>query len=329
MKAPTLSMTIAWLLFLYTHAEAQPDTRPLSPRDSVFCLIDTNLISVNYGRPSMRGRKIMGELVPWNQVWRTGANEATHFKTNFDMLLGGVPVPRGTYTLWTLPSPTGWKIILNKQTGQWGTRYDERQDYARFDAIVEQLETPVETLTIAFDATGKTHGRLKLMWERTLVWTRFEKRDDIRPVSPLDSTEIFLNNYKVKVKYSRPFKRGRTIWGVVVPYDSIWRTGANWATELHTETATLIGGVTVPAGIYTLYSKPSERSFTLIISKKQPGMAQYDPAQDLAHIELAMKRVDKPIDPFTISFEPTSQKNRAYMKLGWDDREYAADVEVK
>ncbi len=317
------------LLIAQTSAEAQEITKPLSPRDSVFCLIDTNLISVNYGRPSMRGRKIMGELVPWNTVWRTGANEATHFKTNFDMLLGGVPVPRGTYTLWTLPSPTGWKLILNKQTGQWGTRYDERQDYARFDAIVEQLETPVETLTIAFDATGKTHGRLKLMWERTLVWTRFEKKDNIRPVSPLDSAEVFLNNYKVKVKYSRPYMRGRTIWGVVVPYDSIWRTGANNATELHTETTTVIGGVEIPAGVYTLYSKPQKDRFTLIISKKAPGMARYDPAQDLAHIGLAMKRVSTPIDPFTIRFQTTSQKNVAYLHLGWDDREYAVDVMVK
>jgi len=309
--------------------EAQTPTKPLSPRDSVFCLIDTNLISVNYGRPSMRGRKIMGELVPYGVVWRTGANEATHLRTNLDMLLGGVPVPRGTYTLWTLPSPTGWKFILNKQTGQWGTAYDERQDYARFDAIVEHLEAPVETLTIAFDATGKTHGRLKLMWEHTLVWTRFEKRDDIRPVSPLDSAEIVLNNAAVKVKYSRPFMRGRTMWGVIVPFDTIWRTGANLATELHTSATTYLGGVAVPAGVYTIYSKPSSSGCTLIINKKGPGFPEYDPQLDLAHIALTMKSVKAPIDPFTISFEPTSDKSLTYLKLGWADREFLVDVRVK
>lgn len=316
-------------LFLFCNSQAQDAKKPLSPRDSVFCLIDTNMISVNYGRPSMRGRKIMGDLVPWNQVWRTGANEATHLKTNYDMTLGGVPLPRGTYTLWTLPSPTGWKFIINKQTGQWGTKYDERQDYSRFDAVVEQLETPVETLTVAFDATGKTNGRLKIMWEKTLVWARFEKSDKVRPVSPLDSTEIFLNNLKVKVTYSKPFVRGRTIWGVVVPYDSIWRTGANAATVLETETATTIGGVNVPAGKYTLYSKPMEKSYQLILSKKAPGNAEYDAAQDYAHIEMALKNVDKPVDPFTITLEPTSQKNLAHLKFGWADREYAVDVMVK
>ena len=276
----------------------------------------------------MRGRKVFGELVPWNKVWRTGANEATHLKTNFDMLLGGIPLMKGTYTLWTLPSPTGWKILINKQTKQWGTNYDERQDYARFDAVVEQLEIPVETLTVSFTAQGKTSGIMKIMWEKTLVWARFEKAD-VRPVSPTDSTEAFLSNYKVKVKYSRPYMRGREIWGVVVPNDSIWRTGANSATVLELEHAATIGGVNVPAGTYTLYSKPTAKAYQLIISKKAPGRAEYDATQDLAHIEMSMKVVEKPIDPFTITLEKTSQTNLANLKFGWENREYAVDVLVK
>ncbi len=328
MKLGILVVTTLFCVFFFT-AEAQQSKTPLSPRDSVFCLIDTNMISVNYGRPSMRGRTIMGELVPWNTVWRTGANEATHIKTNYDLMLGGVPLTRGTYTLWTLPSPTGWKIIINKQTKQWGTKYDEIQDYARFDAVVEQLETPVETLTIAFDATGKTHGRLKIMWEKTLVWARFEKNTNIRPLSPPDSSEVFLNNSKLKVRYSKPFVRGRTIWGVVLPYDSIWRTGANAATVFETETDVTIGGANVPAGVYTLYSKPTENALELIISKKAPGNAAYDPTQDLAHIGMAMRKPAALIDPMRITFEQGSQKNAALLKLGWADREYVVDVMAK
>ncbi len=331
MKTLTLLLAsfITLCFLLSSGVQAQKKPGPVSPRDSVFALIDTNMISVNYGRPSMRGRKIMGELVPWNQVWRTGANQATHLKTNYDMIIGGVPLPRGRYTLWALPSPTGWKFIINKQTGQWGTNYDERQDYARFDAVVEHLATPVETLTVAFDATGRTKGRLKLMWENTLVWTPFEKSDAIRPVSPLDSAEVFLNNYRVKVTYSKPFMRGRNIWGVVVPTDSIWRTGANAATILRTETATVIGGVDVLPGTYTLYSRPGTKGYDLIISKKAPGDAEYDSSLDLARIQMAMKELDKPVDPFRITLEPTSQKDLAYLKFAWGDREYAVDVKVK
>jgi hypothetical protein len=317
-------------------ALAQERKAALSPRDSVFFRLDTNIVSVNYGRPSMRGRRIMGDLVPWYKVWRTGANEATHLKTNFDMVIGrgldessGVPLMKGTYTLWTIPSPEGWTFVINKQTKQWGTDYDERQDYARFEGIVEQMAAPVETLTVAFDGTSATSGRLKVMWENTLVWARFEKNDKIRPVSPPDSAQMFLNNYSVKVRYSKPFARGRQVWGVVVPFDSIWRTGANAATELHLEAATTIGGVKVPAGTYTLYSKPTAKSCTLIISKKAPGRAEYDKTQDLAHIEMTMKWLDQPVDPFTIKLEPTSQKNIALLKFSWAAREYVVDVVVQ
>lgn len=323
------SIILALISLSVFAAQAQERRAPLSPRDSVFLRLDTNIVSVNYGRPSMRGRKIMGELVPWYKVWRTGANEATHLKTNFDMIIGGVPLMKGTYTLWTIPSPEGWTFIINKQTKQWGTNYDERQDYARFPAIVEQLETRVETLTVAFDATSESSGRLKLMWENTLVWTRFEKNDKIRPVSPLDSTQMFLNNYSVKVRYSRPYARGRQIWGVVVPFDSVWRTGANAATELHLETATTFGGVKVPAGKYTLYTKPTAKSCTLIISKKAPGRAEYDRAQDFAHIAMSLKWLDEPVDPFTITLKPTSQKNIAHLTFAWGAREYVVDVVVQ
>jgi hypothetical protein len=297
----------------------------LSPRDSVFLSLDTNNVSVNYGRPSMRGRKIMGGLVPWNAVWRTGANEATHFKTNFDMTLGGVPVPRGTYTLWTLPSPAGWKIILNKQTGQWGTKYDERLDYARFDAHVEQLPAPIETLTVALEATGRTSGVIKLMWENTLVSAPFEKNNHIRPVSPLDSTMWTADGKTVKVRFSKPYQRGRRIWGVVVPFDTVWRTGANAATVLQTESDLTMGGVPVPKGVYTVYSVPSEKSFTLIVSEKPPGAAEYDRTKDVARIHMKMATVKRDIDPFAIWFEPEGS-DAATLKLGWADRVYETDV---
>jgi hypothetical protein len=314
------------MLYLCAAPPAPAQQKPvLSPRDSVFLSLDTNVISVNYGRPSMRGRKIMGELVPWNKVWRTGANLATHLRTNFDLVMGGMPVPRGTYTLWTLPSPKGWKIIINKQTGQWGTNYDERQDLARFEAKVETLPSPVDSFTVALQAGGKTSGLLKLMWENTLVSALFEKNDRIRPLSPTDSTELSFNGKKVKIVYSRPFMRGRTIWGVVVPQDSIWRTGANAATSLITEANIMLGNMRVPRGSYTLYSVPGEKAFTLIISKKTPGRPDYDPAMDLARLEMKKTAAASPIDPFRIWFE-RSGKNGGIFHLGWADRVYSLPV---
>jgi hypothetical protein len=293
----------------------------------VFLSLDTNVVSVNYGRPSMRGRKIMGELVPWNKVWRTGANQATHFRTSFDMVLGGVPVPRGTYTFWTLPSPSGWKIILNKQTGQWGTVYDERQDLARFDATVSTAEAPVDTFTIRLVPTGKTSGQLRLAWERTLVTVPFEKNDRIRPISPPDSSETLLKGTKVSVSYSRPYSRGRVVWGVVVPFDSVWRTGANRTTTLTTGRDIVLGKARIPAGTYTLYSLPAATGFTLIVSRKPAGFPAYDPSMDAARVPLTRVKSAPSVDPFRIWFDKGKQGTS--LRIGWMDRTYSVPLTVK
>ena len=316
------------IALLVTELPAQ-ERKILSPRDSVSLSLDTNTVSVNYGRPSMRGRTIMGDLVPWNKVWRTGANQATRFRTNFDMTIGGVPVTRGTYTLWTLPSPSGWKFILNKQTGQWGTNYDERLDLARFDAVVKELPSPVETLTVALEATGKASGVLKLLWETTQISAPFEKNTRIRPISPLDSSAIALNGKQVFIKYSRPFMRGRAIWGVVVPWDSVWRTGANLATSFVTDLDLVAGDLKIPKGSYTLYSIPAEKGFTLIVSKQAGGSyPRYDPSLDLVRVPMTIRKNTTPIDPFRIWFEPEGSHS-ILLKIGWADCTYALRLDSR
>jgi hypothetical protein len=138
----------------------------LSPPDSVQASVAGAVITVRYSRPSTRGRVIFGNVVPWNQVWRTGANQATLFETSGDLVIAGTVVPTGKYSLWTLPSPAGWKLIVNKNTGQWGTDYKAQYDLARVDMAVERLPQPVERFTIAIEPRG-TGGRLRLDWERT------------------------------------------------------------------------------------------------------------------------------------------------------------------
>ena len=138
----------------------------LSPPDSVRTRVGGAAVGVRYSRPSMRGRVIFGHIVPWNKVWRTGANEATVLETSADLTVAGTTVPAGKYSLWTLPSPAGWKLIVNKNTGQWGTDYDAQYDLARFDMKVESLRQPVEQFTIAVEPKGRG-GMLKLEWEKT------------------------------------------------------------------------------------------------------------------------------------------------------------------
>jgi DUF2911 family protein len=138
----------------------------LSPRDTVRARVGPAHLLVDYGRPRKRGREIFGNVVPWNQVWRTGANAATQFTTDVPLTIGGANVPAGSYTIWTLPSQTDAKLILNRQTGQWGTEYDSTQDVVRVALEWERLPAPVDQFTIGVDSTA-SGGMLRLEWDST------------------------------------------------------------------------------------------------------------------------------------------------------------------
>jgi hypothetical protein len=155
-------------------ASAMFANRPLgqlSPRDTARASIGGADVRVDYGRPVKRGREIFGNVVPWNAVWRTGANAATQLSASADLVIGGANIPAGKYTLWTLPSANGWKLIINKQTGQWGTEYHPEQDLVRVDTKVETLTTPVEQLAIAFES-----GSLTIAWDKTKVSVPVSKK---------------------------------------------------------------------------------------------------------------------------------------------------------
>jgi len=157
----------------------------------------------------------------------------------------------------------------------------------------------------------------------------FQKNDHIRPLSPGDSSEIAFAGKKVTIRYSRPYMRGRAIWGVVVPNDSVWRTGANLATSLTADGDVVIGGSSVPAGSYTLYSIPSANAFTLIISKKPGGREPaYDPKADVARITMKPDRAPVSIDPFRIWFEGNGPSGGS-LNIGWGDRFFSARIAAK
>jgi hypothetical protein len=136
----------------------------MSPPDTVRAVIGTSSVEVAYSRPFRRGRTIFGNVVPWNQVWRTGANAATQLTTTADLMFGNTLVPAGKYTLWTLPTAMGAKLIINSQTGQWGTEYDASKDFARVDLNQGMLAKPVDEFTIAVIPLG-AGGLLRMQWD--------------------------------------------------------------------------------------------------------------------------------------------------------------------
>jgi len=147
----------------------QDKSKRPSPPGTAEVTLKNKEITIDYSRPSLKGRKVGQELAPYGKVWRTGANEATALNTAIDLNIGGAKVPAGKYTLYTLPSEGTWKLIINKQTGQWGTQYDESQDLARVDMKKTSLPQSVEQFTISFDKKDENTANLNLDWENTRV----------------------------------------------------------------------------------------------------------------------------------------------------------------
>ena len=125
---------------------------------------DIEKVTIDYSAPSKRDRKIMGGLVPYGQVWRTGANAATTLTTEADLMIGSIHVPKGTYTIYTIPGEKEWTLIVNKQTGQWGTEYDASKDLGRTAMTISPVKDTVETFNIGIDKN------LTLTWENTRAW---------------------------------------------------------------------------------------------------------------------------------------------------------------
>ena len=165
-KKLVLLTTAAALVCAVAAPLAAQAQAPASPPAKVTAKIGAATVTIDYSRPSMRGRKIMGGLVPFDKVWRTGANKATHLITDAALTIGTLAVPAGTYTVYTVPGEKAWTLVINKQTGQWGTQYDQAQDLGRVEMKVEPIQTAVEMFTIAIKASG-AKGALTMEWENT------------------------------------------------------------------------------------------------------------------------------------------------------------------
>ena len=146
--------------------------RPSPPASATCKFSDGKTIKIDYSSPRAKGRKIFGDasekaLVPYGQIWRTGANDATTFVTDTNLNVGGQAVPAGSYTIFTVPKADAWSLVISKKTGEWGTDYPgEKEDLVRVPMTVSKTSAPVENFTIAFDQAG-SKCTLHTEWENT------------------------------------------------------------------------------------------------------------------------------------------------------------------
>jgi hypothetical protein len=140
------------------------NVRSLSVRDTTRAQIGNSIFTVDYGRPLLRGRTLLGDVIPYDRVWRTGANAATQFTTSTPIKLAGMQVPAGSYTLFTAPHTNGVDLIVNKQTGEWGTEYNRSLNLGITRISSEVVTAPVEEFTISIIPGDSRHGTLVLEW---------------------------------------------------------------------------------------------------------------------------------------------------------------------
>lgn len=173
MKIKTRTLIIGALVVLGVAAivaraaHLQFGSRYTSPPANVAATIAGKQIAIDYYAPSMHGRKIMDGLVPFGEVWCTGANWATKITTQGNLEMGGLKLPAGSYSIWTIPNQNDWTLIINKQTGQFHLNYDSSRDFGRTKMNVKTLATPVETFRIELRSDGGNKGTLALLWETT------------------------------------------------------------------------------------------------------------------------------------------------------------------
>jgi hypothetical protein len=152
----------------------------LSPTTKASGRVGSVEVEIVYGRPSRRGRQIFPDVVSFGEVWRAGANAATEIAFTEDVVVGGQPVPAGSYSVWVIPGERADTLILNKATQIWGTMYDETQDLLRVPLRREQVEERIESLTYSITSEGEA-GRLELAWDDRRLSVNIEPAEDPSP----------------------------------------------------------------------------------------------------------------------------------------------------
>ena len=168
MRKTTIAMFCVCFAFGVAGLLLAQGKKRASPHETTSATIGGHKITIEYGRPYKKGRKIFGGLEPFGKVWRTGADEATVLATAADLTIGTLKVPKGSYGLFTIPGQEQWTLVINKVAKQWGAfEYNQSEDVGRAAMKVESLAQPLEQLTIAIEPRDGNQGLLKITWDTT------------------------------------------------------------------------------------------------------------------------------------------------------------------
>ncbi|MEM9548176.1 MAG: DUF2911 domain-containing protein [Bacteroidota bacterium] len=303
-----------------------PDERNITPK-----------VKVIYSRPKMKEREIFGALVPFGREWRLGANEATEITFYQNVDIGGTTVARGTYTMSAIINQNNWVVNFSSQRGIWGSENrDASQTVASIKVKTSLEDKAVEALSMSFREIDDQTAHMTIQWDKT----RVEIPIGFNPVlfsgddlSPMDMAHYPGNsaytNYlqgeekeltpKIQVVYSRPYKKGRKVFGELLKTGDVWRVGANQSTEVVFYEDVMVGDLELKQGRYALYAEIKDGSWDLIFSKDLPawGAANRDESKDVGRTNVSLKSDPEVVENLSIIFDEKSE-NLVHMVIAWD-----------
>lgn len=329
-----LIKSIIFAVFAVSSLFAQLELPQKSPAAESHQKIGITDVTITYFRPAVRDRQIWGELVPYNEIWRTGANKATSIEFSTDVKVEGNEVKAGKYAVFTIPSESEWTVIFNSNHEQWGTyNYKEEEDILRIKVKPEENHYH-EQMIFNFAYNNKTSSNVVLAWKDLKVQFNVESHlsdPDSRNVrsSPASSVEQRVGLTDIRLSFGSPGVKGRKIWGELVPYGKVWRTGANEATTIELNYPVSLNGNDVPAGKYSLFTIPGEDEWTVILNKNAAQWGSYDYSQDddLLRFTAAPSKSSHPHERMKFVFEDVGFDNASLM-LVWEDIELTMSIKT-
>jgi hypothetical protein len=291
-----------------------------SPNAEVTQVVGPTTIKVDYSRPGVKGREIWGKLVPYDQVWRAGANDATTITFSTDVTIEGKKLAAGSYSFFILPTANEWTFIFNSEPKQWGAfSYNKDKDVLRVQVKTEAAAQQ-EWLSYNLEDLKPSSCKFVMKWEKLIAGVTIETpapAKDAR-VSPAASVKQTIGVTDILVEYSRPGAKGREIWGKLEPFNEVWRAGANEATRVSFADDVVVNGNKLPAGTYGFFITPSQKEWTVIFNgePKQWGAFKYNKEKDVLRV---------PVTPETISNQEWLEynvdpikSNSANLSLNWE-----------
>lgn len=306
-------------------------------------------IKVLYCRPQKKGREIFGGLVPWGQDWRLGANEATEVTFFQPVEIGGTYIPAGTYTMFAQPYPQQWIIKISQERFIGGA---ENRDITKDIAAVSVPTTSVadvrEYFTIGFQKVDDYNVNMIFEWDQTRAALPINLNPPImsgEDTSPMDlvqypnmsrlrnyveEAELAANEPLVRAVYSRPQMKGRTIFGGLLKYGSMWRVGANETTELTFFRNVTIGGTEIKAGRYGLFATVNKDNWEFIIHKNVQswGPPNHNEEDNVVKVVAPTEKTPETLEALSMTFVEKGD-NQVELVIGWEDTMARLPITIK